>query len=223
MSFNSRLKKEVLLPCFFGATLKHPINWTVATQALFPGCWILAVEFDFCHAFQWLQIPFRLRLNFLSQLSIIFFLEECISSPSEGSCWKQSLIQLTLSLGTQGMSASKILPLSHAQHINLLAHSLTLLKNYFNIPVNSLGLANVYINNIAVFCVDLPELGNFDWIAPGVLLATQSRNHRRVLSGCYAIWWQREISWKQRQVQLIGRSSYVGTLTSICSFFCNKK
>ena len=46
-SVNSRVVKDSLLPCRFGACLKRRMNWTVATRKKYPNKRILASKIDY--------------------------------------------------------------------------------------------------------------------------------------------------------------------------------
>ena len=51
-SVNSRVRKEDLLPCRFGACVKRIINWAVAARRKYPGKRILATKIDYKSAYR---------------------------------------------------------------------------------------------------------------------------------------------------------------------------
>ena len=72
MSVNSRIIKELLMPCMYGTCLRRLINWTVATRRKYPGNQIMASKIDFKSAFR--------RCN----LSAATAIQCCTQLPTEG-------------------------------------------------------------------------------------------------------------------------------------------
>jgi hypothetical protein len=51
-SVNSRIAKELLMPCMYSTCLRRLINWTIAARRKYPGRRIIANKIDYKSAFQ---------------------------------------------------------------------------------------------------------------------------------------------------------------------------
>ena len=67
-SVNSRVNKEVLLPCMFGGCIKRIINWAVAARREFPGQRILASKIDYKSAYRRCHLDAKTAIQTCTQL-----------------------------------------------------------------------------------------------------------------------------------------------------------
>ena len=62
------VKKEELLPCYFGWVMRRLVNWIVAARRKYPGRRIFATKVDFKSAYRGLHLNFRIALQSCTQL-----------------------------------------------------------------------------------------------------------------------------------------------------------
>ena len=67
-SVNSRVDKEELLPCRFGACLRRLMNWAVAARRMFPGRRILSSKIDYRSAYRRCHLNSRTAIQTCTQL-----------------------------------------------------------------------------------------------------------------------------------------------------------
>ena len=67
-SVNSRVVKEELLPCKFGACIKRVVNWAVAARRKYPDRRILASKIDYKSAYRRCHLNARTAVQTCTQL-----------------------------------------------------------------------------------------------------------------------------------------------------------
>jgi len=67
-SANSRIQKESLLPCKFGACIKRLVNWTVAAREKYPNSRILATKIDYKSAYRRMHLSAETAVQTCTQL-----------------------------------------------------------------------------------------------------------------------------------------------------------
>ena len=67
-SVNSRVLKEELLPCMFGACIKRLTNWAVAARRKFPGKRIYATKIDYKSAYRRCHLNAKTAIQACTQL-----------------------------------------------------------------------------------------------------------------------------------------------------------
>jgi len=169
-SVYSRADTDKLMPCYFGRTLQRLINWAVAARKLYPNKRILSTKLDVKAAYQ------RCHLN------AMIASQTCTQLPSKGL----TLLMLRLTFGGApcpsewGSIAESICDLANgillndkwdplslqlpAQH---LVPNKIILKDdipfgigrdlIVDIPVNSRGTVDLYINDFCGLMVDIDD------------------------------------------------------------------
>ena len=183
-SVNSRVDKEVLLPCMFGGCIKRIINWAVAARRECPGQRILASKIDYKSAYR------RCHLNASTAI------QTCTQLPDEGL----AIVALRLTFGGApgpyewGVISETVCDLAMAilqdnnwDPMNLHAPNQELVPKrkilgeeipfaegkqlIVDVPVDPRGMVDVYIDNTIGLTVDLPGTDNVTRLERATLLA----------------------------------------------------
>lgn len=183
-SVNSRTKEEDLQPCLFGHALRRFINKVVAMRLKYPNNRILCSKIDFKAAFRRMHLAWRTALRSCTllpddELALIFIRltfggKAC---PSEWGTLSELVCDLTNAIITDEEWDPKSLFCQQSLELpapEFLDDDIPIAKARelaFDIPVDSKGYADVFIDDLFVANVDLPESNNIKRLERAPLLA----------------------------------------------------
>ena len=183
-SVNSRVEKEQLLPCKFGACLKRLINWAVAARFKFPNERILASKIDYKSAYRRCHLNARTAIQTCTQLP-----EENIAvvalrltfggspGPYEWGVISESICDLATAILQDDDWDPNILRAPNASLVpekKLLSNSVPFgvgKELIVDVPVDPRGIEDVYIDDTVGLCVDIQSTNNATRLENAVLLA----------------------------------------------------
>ena len=183
-SVNSRVKKDLLLPCKFGRSLGRFINWVVAARRKYPTCRILASKVDFKSAYRRCHLNANIALQTCTQLPednlaimalrLTFGGTPC---PYEWCVISESICDLATTImqhddwdpATLHAPQPELVPLpKYVEEDVPLAVGRELVVD---IPVNPRGVGECYIDDLVGATVEIPESNHADRLSQGFLLA----------------------------------------------------
>jgi hypothetical protein len=186
-SVNSRVLKDELLPCKFGACLKRLINWAVAARRKFPGKRILVSKIDYKSAYRRCHLGARTAIQTCTQLP-----EENLAvvalrltfggapGPYEWGVISETICDLaTAILQDDDWNPS----LTRAPNSNLVPKKKVMSDDVpfgigrqliVDVPVDPRGTTDVYIDDTIALCVDLENTDNDCRLENATLLAIEA-------------------------------------------------
>ena len=183
-SVNSRVLKEDLLPCRFGACIKRLSNWAVAARRKHPGRRILATKIDYKSAYRRCHLNWRTALQTCTQLSdeglAIIALRLTFGGapgPYEWGVISESICDLAMRI----LHDDDWDPVTlHAPNPELVPAAEFLDDSIpfgvgkeliVDVPVNPRGVTDVYIDDTVGLTVDIEDSDNIIRLERALLLA----------------------------------------------------
>ena len=186
-SVNSRVCKEELLPCMYGASLRRLINWAVAARRKFPGVPIYASKVDFKSAYRRCHLSARTAVQCCTQLPLsdredvmLVYLRETFGgspSPHEWGALAEPICDLAnVVMHDDDWNPSDL----HSPIQHLVPSPITLDSGIpygegreliVNIPINPRGINDIYVDDIIPLTVGLPNTDNMSRCECAALLA----------------------------------------------------
>ena len=183
-SVNSRIKKESLLPCKFGACIKRLVNWAVAARKQYPNRKILASKIDYKSAYRRCHLAAGTAIQTCTQLPdeniAIIALRLTFGGapgPYEWGVLSETICDLAMKiLQDDDWDPSTL----HAPNPELVPPAKLLDDNIpfavgsdliVDVPVNPRGVTDVYIDDTMGLTVDIEGSNNIMRLERAILLA----------------------------------------------------
>ena len=183
-SVNSRIVKESLLPCKFGACIKRLVNWAVAAREQYPNRRILATKIDYKSAYRRMHLAASTATQTCTQLPdknlAIMALRLTFGGapgPYEWGVVSESICDLAMRiLQDEDWDPNTL----HAPNPELVPRAKMLddgipfavgRKLIVDVPVNPKGVTDVYIDDTVGLTVDVEDSNNVMRLERALLLA----------------------------------------------------
>ena len=183
-SVNSRVDESYLLPCPFGQALRRYITHVVAARKKYPGCKIYSSKIDFKSAFRRMHISAKTALRACTQLPedkialialrLTFGGRPCPSewgALSETICDHSNAIMNDPIWDPEEVFNPQSLLIPETKTLPDEVPIAEAKELVFDVPVSDKGYADVFIDDIFAFVVDLPNSDNLKRLERGPLLA----------------------------------------------------
>ncbi len=186
-SVNSRVRKDELQPCMYGACLRRLINWVIAARRRFPGVPIYASKIDFKSAYRRCHLSAKTAIQCCTQLPLsdgedvmLVYLRETFGgspSPHEWGALAEPVCDLANVVTHDDDWNPRDL---HSPIQHLVPAPITLDDDIpfgegreliVNIPINPRGINDIYVDDIIPLTVGLPNTDNMLRCESAALLA----------------------------------------------------
>ena len=183
-SVNSRVNKDLLLPCKFGACLKRLMNWTVAARIKYPNKRILASKIDYKSAYRRCHLNAKVAVQTCTQLpeenlaimALRLTFGGC-ACPFEWGAISESICDLAMAF----LHSNDWDPTSLKSKLGDMVPKTKFLPDdvpfakgkdlIIDVPVDPRGTADVYIDDTISLCVDMEGSSNVEKLRQCSLLA----------------------------------------------------
>ena len=183
-SVNSRVRKDELQPCRYGHCIKRIINWLVAARRKHPGVKILSQKVDFKAAYRRMHLCWKVATQTCTHLPekelALMALRLTFGGspgPTEWGTLSESVTDLTNAI----LEHPDWDPTSlHSSYAHLIPARKDLPDDIpfgegreliVDVPVNDIGMSDIYIDDIFTACLDLPESDNIKRLEHAALLS----------------------------------------------------
>ena len=191
-SVNSRVVKDSLLPCRFGACLKRLMNWAVAARKKYPNKRILASKIDYKSTYRRCHLNAQYAVQTCTQLPeedlailvlrLTFGGSPC---PYEWGVISESVCDLAMAI----LHSNDWNPFELKSMLGCLVPQVKYIHEdvpfaegkdlIVEVPVNPKGTTDVYIDDNCSLCVDVEGSDNVERLKQSSLLSSYKRNLQR--------------------------------------------
>jgi hypothetical protein len=169
-SVNSRVRKEELLPCRFGACIKRIVNWAVAARRKYPDKRILVSKIDYKSAYRRCHLGAKTAIQTCTQLpdeNLAVVALRLTFGGAPGPYEWGVISETVCDLATAILHEDEWSPANTCAPNSNLVPAKKIMSDKIpfgvgrelivDVPVNPRGMADVYIDDTIGFCVDISD------------------------------------------------------------------